>query len=942
MWSFRMRRISFVVSALIAVSAWLPANLSLSQTQSVNEVSVEESDGVTRIVLRGGRDYVYTAFMREDPPRLIVELPDVIFDGVSSPIEVNNELVSRVTLGSLGDPSVSLSQARVSIELAQLAEYQLTPKGAELWIEIRPGTGTEGGQTASADEASTEVPAAFDIVDSQSAYATPKDANDSERSASSSSQPASTGGRTRLTGIRANGSEVRLSTQGARAEVDAFRLESPARVVVDLPGAKLGKVSPKQTVAEGAVERVRVAAHSDKVRVVVDLRDPNAAHRVDTTSDGVVVRLGDEDSLVAAAPDDSSAESVPVPGAKPSVKPEAERFSTPKLTAATDGSPARVVSTHFESLPGLDRVVVTLDHSVDAELVAPDPNTLIVRLPRARIDSSVERRVDTREFGGPVEIFSVFQTPELQADEVRVVLKRAPGIPGKLVWRDDQLHVELERPETAPFSAEAVSPGDSIALRGGPGSVPAAPGDGQIPSMVPVPGQPGSQALGADPFNDPFAFEGPADPASIDILEEGGFSEEKEYVGRRVSLDFKDADIGNILRLIAEVSDLNVIAGEEVSGTVTIRLVDVPWDQALDVILLTKGLGFVRVGNVLRIAPLETIKLEAEQRLQERRAKEKLEDLVVKLQPVNYANVDDVKALVKRLLSKRGSVDVDERTNTLIIKDIPSVVQEATALLKAIDTQTPQVLIEAKIVEANLSFSRSLGTVWGLGYTPQTSPSGNQDFGFGSTRDSLIGDDLQQNNFVSSTPGVGALNGLLNLGILSLDDRLQLDLQVQAAESNNKGKVISAPRVVTIDNREATIKQGVAIAFTEATADRITTSFIDAVLELTVTPHITADRSIIMDIKVSKNAPQLSASTGSVTGISKNEANTEALVKDGETIVLGGIYVVDSGRQNQKVPFLADIPLLGTAFRNSSVDDERRELLIFVTPRVILGRPSDV
>ena len=204
---------------------------------------------------------------------------------------------------------------------------------------------------------------------------------------------------------------------------------------------------------------------------------------------------------------------------------------------------------------------------------------------------------------------------------------------------------------------------------------------------------------------------GPADPASIDILEEGGFDEEKGHEGCRISLDFKDADIGNILRLIAEVSDLNVIAGDEVSGKVTIRLVDVPWDQALDVILLTKGLGFVRVGNVLRIALIETLKVEREARLQDRRAKEKLEDLIVKLQPVNYADVKEVSRLIEPLLSPRGSVNVDERTSTLIIKDIPSVIHEATALLKAIDTQTPQVLIEAKIVEASLNFSRSLGAI---------------------------------------------------------------------------------------------------------------------------------------------------------------------------------------------------------------------------------------
>ena len=205
---------------------------------------------------------------------------------------------------------------------------------------------------------------------------------------------------------------------------------------------------------------------------------------------------------------------------------------------------------------------------------------------------------------------------------------------------------------------------------------------------------------------------------SIDILQEGGLIDGKEYSGRRISLDFKEVDIADVLRLIAEVSDLNVIAGDEVKGKVTIRLVDVPWDQALDIILLTKGLGFMRIGNVLRIAPNNVIAQEEEARLQERRAKERLEDLVVKLQPVNYADAAAISRMVKQLLTERGTVNVDKRTNTLILKDIPSVIDEATALVKAIDTQTPQVMIEAKIVEAKLQFSREFGSVWSIGVQP--------------------------------------------------------------------------------------------------------------------------------------------------------------------------------------------------------------------------------
>jgi type IV pilus assembly protein PilQ len=953
-----MLRRSLMLAAACAVLA-LP-QYGRAETQTISAVEVQEAEGVTRVVLRGARDPIYTAFMREDPARLIVEMPEVGFEGIGSPIAVNNGLVKDVSLGAFGDPRVSLSMARVSIALSQTADYALIPAGDELTIEIRPAA--PKAPTAQTEPAPVEPAKAEPSAPAEPAHEAPATAAEPPAALAEASeiepapapavpQPkpaprsasAPGAGATRLLGVNVSASEIEVRASGEIRDVKSFTLENPPRLVVDLMGARQGKAPKQLDVQQGAVERVRLGAHSDKVRIVVDLREALPGHRVEKLPRSVVVHLGEGDAVADAAGEAAS----PAEGGESTAPSETSSFGD--LPVSNEPGPytgsAQIRSAHFESLPEFDRVVVTMEGRVEAQLVEPDKDTIIVRLPGASIDSSVERRVDTREFGGPVQIFSVFQTPDVKDPEVRVVLKRREPADARLNWVADQLHVEVPRTTPAP----AALPGESSA-----GELPAAPdGAGSAPgqsSGVPqFSGTPAAQ--GGE--EDPFSLDGPADPASIDILQEGGFTEEKEYIGRRVSLDFKDADIGNILRLIAEVSDLNVIAGEEVQGTVTIRLVDVPWDQALDVILLTKGLGFVRVGNVLRIAPLDVIKVETEQRLNERRAKEKLEDLIVKLQPVNYADVEDIKKLVKRLLTGRGSVDHDERTNTLIIKDVPSVVAEATALIKAIDTQTPQVLIEAKIVEANLSFSRSIGTVWGVGYDPigsDASTGGNQDFLFGGGPISGAGgaatitdpdDATQSNNFVTAVPALGALSGLLNLGILTLDQHLQLDLQIQAAEDNRKGKVISSPRVVTLDNREAIIKQGVAIAFTSATETQITTSFIDAVLELKVTPHITADRSIIMKIKVSRNAPQLDASSGDVAGIAKNETETEALVRDGETIVLGGIYVVDTARQSQKVPFLADIPLLGAAFRNRSIDDIRRELLIFVTPRVVLGRPSD-
>ena len=418
--------------------------------------------------------------------------------------------------------------------------------------------------------------------------------------------------------------------------------------------------------------------------------------------------------------------------------------------------------------------------------------------------------------------------------------------------------------------------------------------------------------------------------------------EGKGYLGRRISLDFKDIDMADVLRLIAEVSDLNVIAGDEVKGQVTIRLVDVPWDQALDVILLTKGLGFMRVGNVLRIAPAELLKQEEEMRLQERRALEQLEDLVVKLQPVNYADVGSVRGMVQRLLSARGTVDVDKRTNTVIIKDIPSVIDEATALVKAIDTQTPQVLIESKVVEASLDFSREFGVVWGVGVEPLADPfDPSSPLRTGVGPDPFRLNTQENNNATFINPLTAGPTALFNLSAFILDEKLNLNLQLQAAEINGDGKVISSPRVVTLDNEKATIEQGVSIPFQTFENGDAQLEFVDAVLKLDVTPHITADKSIIMDVKVSRNAPDDSVFTLTCSpAIAKNQVDTQTLVKDGQTLVLGGIYVVQKGQRQSRVPYLHSIPLLGGLFRSNEVRDSRKELLIFVTPRIVMTAPA--
>jgi type IV pilus assembly protein PilQ len=615
-----------------------------------------------------------------------------------------------------------------------------------------------------------------------------------------------------------------------------------------------------------------------------------------------------------------------------------EESTDEAVTAGAAGTETKVYGVEFDSQAERDRIVVMSEEPVDYLLFEPSPDTVILTIQNASIDPEAAVRI-APEVAGPVSLVTAFEQPDVETREVRIVVKRANGLKPDITRRGALIVMDFPRDGTtaAAVPVLAASPVDGTQASD-PAPIPASMDSSTAPPAAAAPAV--TPALAATTGSvAPAALDS---PAAIEVLREGGLMDGKQYEGRRISLDFKEIDMADILRLIAEVSDLNVIAGEEVAGKVTIRLVDVPWDQALDVILLTKGLAFVRVGNVLRIAPSQVLKQEEEMRLQERRALEELEDLVVKLQPVNYADVAQVKGTVQRLLSSRGTVDVDTRTNTLIIKDIPSVIDESTALIKAIDTQTPQVLIESKIVEASLDFSREFGTTWGFGAQPLVdgfdSGSGQRtDLGSDAFRlHNSEGSEFFGNNASFINPLTAGPTALFNIAGFLLDEKLNLELQLQAAEINGDGKVISSPRVVTLDNTKATIEQGVSIPFQTFENGDAQLEFVDAVLKLDVTPHITADRSIIMKVKVSRNAPDDSVFT--LTGspaIAKNQVDTETLVKDGQTLVIGGIYVVDKSQRQSRVPYLHAIPLLGGLFRSDEVSDSRKELLIFVTPRVV-------
>jgi len=941
---------AFALGVLACAGTAMHEGSSAAASEHVQDVVVESEPGLSRVTLVGLSDPVFTAFQQADPDRLMVDLTGVEWQASKDAVEVNDGTIREVTVAPFASGSEE-PMLRVQLSLVSAADYDVRPGPKGLVIEVSPlaemGAVDEPHRDAMASDVDpwsqppAPAPAPASATEAEAAAAPAAAGSDvvaSDASAMSGPAPRPASTLERVEAAKAgDGVVIHLVADGSVDNAASFTLSDPPRLVIDLAGVKSVVKKKEVAVGGGLVQRVRIGAHEDKVRVVVDgagKGDPFDGRRVMPVPSGLVIALG-EGAEVEAAVSNATAD-VPIAAAAahdasgasaPAAQPAAASASAPAPAA-------EIEAVAFEPQADRDRVVVRGEEAVDYLIYEPDPDTVVLSLTNAKLDAKAAVRI-APEKPGPVSLVTAFEQPDVKTPEVRVVMKRAANLKPAITREGSTLVVEFPHEGQAsppPVLALAdAQPGASAASPAAPGTLQSAVStlaDNGSASLASAAAPPASAASGGHGGGGPASVDA---PASIEILNEGGLMDGKEYVGRRISLDFKEVEIADVLRLIAEVSDLNVIAGDEVKGKVTIRLVDVPWDQALDVILLTKGLGFARIGNVLRIAASDVLSQEEELRLQERRAKEKLEDLVVKLQPVNYADVKEVSSMVTKLLTERGSVNTDKRTNTLIIKDIASVIDEATALVKAVDTMTPQVMIEAKIVEASLDFSRELGAVWNFGTNPLTqSTLGGRDYVFQQ------GASDNGNQLILGNPITAAPTGLLSLAASVIDEKFNYELQIQAAESNGDGKVISSPRVVTIDNSPAQIEQGVSIPFQTTNNGDTNLEFVDAVLKLKVTPHITADQSIIMQIEVSRNAPDDSVFT--LTGspaIAKNQVKTETLVKDGQTLVLGGIYVVDKSEKQSRMPYLHSIPFIGNLFKSNEVSDSRKELLIFVTPRVV-------
>jgi type IV pilus assembly protein PilQ len=554
----------------------------------------------------------------------------------------------------------------------------------------------------------------------------------------------------------------------------------------------------------------------------------------------------------------------------------------------------------------------------------------------AEVPEELVRMLDVSEFGGLINAVSTYPS---STERRQVVLEadRESGVESRVERRGTSLVWSFFRRGSRTSAQSGIGRDGGIARRTRTVTVDAQPDVPEVFSgFAPSPSLTERRAVG-----EAAGFTGTP------------LAQQRNFTGRRIDLDLKDADVHNVLRLLSDVGQVNVVTADNVTGTVTIRMRNVPWDQALDVVLQSKGLGMVRAGNMIRVAPLSDLEKEREMQLARLAQEVKLAPLETRLIPVSYAQAEAIMERARPMLSERGTLAVDARTNVLIARDIAGNLNQIEELIRSLDTQTPQVLVEARIVEATSRYLRDVGIQWGGDATFSAATGNPTGLAFpnsvgvvggasdGATPNaglSPFANQVQNPNFAVNLPAVVGTGqgGALGLAFGSVDNTVNLAVRLSAAEASGLLRILSSPRILTLDNHEARIAQGTLIPFSQVSAQGVQTTFQEAKLQLLVQPHVTADGSVSMHVKINRDEPDFNQTSarGDPT-ILKREAETELLVMDGHTAVIGGIYTRNTGRNLDQVPFFGDIPLLGLLFQRRRASDQRSELVIFLTPRIV-------
>ena len=667
--------------------------------------------------------------------------------------------------------------------------------------------------------------------------------------------------------------ELKLIMTDTAPEPLAFTIENPARIALDLPGTTLGLSQRRRDVNQGPLDTILTAEANGRTRVVLNL-DMMVPYEAKRSGNTVIVTLGDGDDYDAGSTQFASS-------------PSSTTSSAPSYAAAGARS---ITNVDFRrTRDGGGRVIVSLTDPGTPVDIRQEGARVVAIFKDTALPAELMRRLDVMDFATPVSTVDTLKTNL----DTRIVIS-AEGKYDQLAYQSDN-----------EFSIE----------------------------INPVPDQ----------------------------IEEASslYSESKEYEGQRLTLNFQDIETRAVLQLLAETSGRNIVVSDTVQGNVTLRLRNVPWDQALDIVMTTKGLDMRQNGNVIIVAPAEEIAARETADLEARNAISELEPMYSEFLQVNYAKAADLAALIgaegsNSLLSDRGSIAVDDRTNTLLVQDTADRLENIRRMVRTLDVPIKQVLIESRIVVVNDDFSRDLGVRLGVtAYRENGTDGAAVISGTGSGTDTMVNSIIENlgtsgqitpvqlpvlgDRYNVNVP-IAEAAGRFSLAVLERD--YLVDLELTALEAEGRGEIVSTPRVITANQKEARIEQGVEIPYQQSASSGATTvQFKKAVLSLEVTPQITPDNNIIMDLRVHKDNVGDVISTGGLGGtvpsIDTRAVETQVLVEDGQTVVLGGIYETERRETITKVPFLGDIPAIGALFRSKQMQNDKSELLIFVTPRIL-------
>jgi type IV pilus assembly protein PilQ len=881
------------------------------KVSTIQKISFIEEENYSRIQMEGSETLEPPFYkLLSDPLRIAIDVPNIDLKQIKEPIKIDSGTVSEVLTTQFDD------KGRIEIGLTQMTNYNIFKEDKILIIDIE-----KVKKIAEVKEEAKE-----EAIKEKEIEITPQELKKEETPQVQPIETATAPETLRkakeilrfLFDQKKDFITFNIAADGKIGNYDAFKLDSPPRLVLDIWEVDTRYPKNLIKIQNPFIKKVRIGRHPDKLRLVFECPTPQLpSYQINRIEDKLMVSFGN----------------VPQPSEPQIVLPEKAAEGTSPPQKAQVKAPIE-----FKQMDNKSRIVVSLTEEPQFKSYTISKKVVAVDIKNAFLPKHLQKGLDTSEFDSAVKYIDLKNVKAGKANDVRILIKLKEEVPFETTKEGNILFIDIEKPKKVEAKIEAVPEAkkeevsvrlDSEAVETKKEEVKEEVKKEEVKKEeVKKEEKKALSELKKTEKVLPPVEEKPIPQTQVTkkAVEEKKVGEEvtseKVYTGRRLSLDFKDADIKNILRLIAEVSNFNIITGDDVTGKVTMRLVDVPWDQALDVILQARSLGMSKVGNVIRIAPLESIKKEIQGELEAKRVKEKLEDLAIELISVNYATAKEILPQVKSILSDRGDIKVDDRTNILIVKDIPRNIVLAKNLVKSLDTKTPQVLIEARIVEANLSFQKDLGISWG--FMASTGTDKKKTFTVGSDTTKVV--DL---------PAAGG--GILEFLFTSAYGLKNLDVAISAYENKGELKVISSPKIATLDNKEASVEQGLRIPYTKLTSDNVATEdFIEANLKLTVTPHVTNDGHVKMSIKVKKDEPDYShTSSYGTPSINKKESTTEVLVKDNGVVVIAGIYTIKKSDTTTGVPLFSKIPVLGWLFKKESKISDTTDLLIFISPKIL-------